>query len=282
MRIHPIGIIAIGMGSMEEAWEHAMANGMVTHWDPRCVVCCCIQVGLLRAILRGDISDESDVDEIVEGAFAWVSSRGEMDPELWKSSDGEQIPLEYSEFRKYMYAEGYHTLQLDDSRTMGYVYKCLGSALLILRTAIRDKPFSGVSLELHGFYKHIESLFQEGGDADTNCCIAGALLGAWYGYGALPSQWRDGLVHKEWLMDKATSLMITMGVIDGLYDGKHDEDTAMDGGRGWLSKEEMDEVEGDLVKMVLGKARERDQEAKAKERQRKGGGSTVWGRVLGL
>ncbi|KAI5820525.1 ADP-ribosylglycohydrolase-domain-containing protein [Pyronema omphalodes] len=282
MRIHPIGIVAIGMGTIEEAWEHAMANGMVTHWDPRCVVCCCIQVGLLRAILRGDISNVSDVDEIVEGAFKWVSSRGEMQPELWKSSDGEKIPLDYFEFRKYMYAEGYETLQLDDSKTMGYVYKCLGSALFVLRAAIQGEPFSSVSSEVYGFYKLIECLLQEGGDADTNCCVAGALLGAWYGYGALPSQWRDGLVLKEWLMDKTTNLMITLGVIDGLYDGKNDKDTAMDGGQGWLSKEEMDKVEGDLVRMVLEKARDRAQEAKAKQKDRKMGGSTVWGRVLGL
>ncbi|MEB3339125.1 MAG: ADP-ribosylglycohydrolase family protein, partial [Leptolyngbyaceae bacterium] len=31
----------------------------------------------------------------------------------------------------------------------------------------------------------------QGGDTDTNGAIAGALLVAVYGYGAVPSQWRD-------------------------------------------------------------------------------------------
>ena len=34
----------------------------------------------------------------------------------------------------------------------------------------------------------------QGGDTDTNAAIAGALLGAVYGYSAIPLQWRDRLL----------------------------------------------------------------------------------------
>jgi hypothetical protein len=34
-----------------------------------------------------------------------------------------------------------------------------------------------------------------GGDTDTNAAITGALLGAVYGLGAIPAQWRDTLLN---------------------------------------------------------------------------------------
>ena len=39
----------------------------------------------------------------------------------------------------------------------------------------------------------VTPLVMEGGDADTNACFAGALLGAYLGYKVLPPHWRDGL-----------------------------------------------------------------------------------------
>lgn len=74
------------------------------------------------------------------------------------------------------------------------------------------------------------------GDADTNAVTAGAFLGAWAGYKALP--WKGGLRHDAWLLNKATSLCLTLGVKDGHYDGKSDPDTAPDGGRGFLTPEQ--------------------------------------------
>lgn len=42
----------------------------------------------------------------------------------------------------------------------------------------------------------------KGGDADTNCSVAGALLGCKLGYDKLPESWLNDLAHKEWLDEK--------------------------------------------------------------------------------
>ena len=39
----------------------------------------------------------------------------------------------------------------------------------------------------------------QAGDADTNACVAGALLGCKLGVEAIPTSWKDKLRHKDWL-----------------------------------------------------------------------------------
>jgi ADP-ribosylglycohydrolase len=46
--------------------------GAITHADPRCTVSCCIEVSLVRALIRGDISDERDVDACIERSYRYV------------------------------------------------------------------------------------------------------------------------------------------------------------------------------------------------------------------
>ncbi len=35
----------------------------------------------------------------------------------------------------------------------------------------------------------MEETIREGGDTDTNACIVGGMIGAYYGLGGLPSEW---------------------------------------------------------------------------------------------
>ena len=40
-----------------------------------------------------------------------------------------------------------------------------------------------------------------GGDTDTIGAIAGGLAGLYYGYDAIPQEWKDCIVKKKWLED---------------------------------------------------------------------------------
>lgn len=58
------------------------------------------------------------------------------------------------------------------------------------------------------------------------------------GYTALPP-WRDGLLRGDWLLLKAEAVAIVLGLSEGSYDGKADPDTHLDGGRGFLTQDEV-------------------------------------------
>ncbi len=90
-------------------------------------------------------------------------------------------------------------LKLDDE-SRGYTYKTLACGLWVL-DKIRNL---GKSVD---FVDIIQQITFEGGDTDTNCAVAGQILGAYLGYERLPSEWIALLKNKEWL-DKKIKLYL--------------------------------------------------------------------------
>lgn len=76
-------------------------------------------------------------------------------------------------------------LKLDESGKIGYTFKTLGSGFWALKQ--------------NDFRKAITKIVLQGGDADTNAWVAGALLGCKLGIEAIPESWRNKLKHKDWL-----------------------------------------------------------------------------------
>lgn len=116
--------------------------------------------------------------------------------------------------------------------TQGYVYKALGAAVLSLRQAMQRCPAGADSAEsdaAKAFEDIITKLVMQGGDADTNACIAGALVGAWLGYQGLPMHWRDGMLNREWLEGKVEDMCCILGVVEGEYKAGEDKDTHPEG-----------------------------------------------------
>jgi ADP-ribosyl-[dinitrogen reductase] hydrolase len=50
-----------------------------------------------------------------------------------------------------------------------------------------------------------------GGDTDTNAAVAGAVLGALHGEGAIPKRWIAGLAKRERLLEIADRLLERSG-----------------------------------------------------------------------
>ena len=93
------------------------------------------------------------------------------------------------------------------------------------------------------FEQLITELTMAGGDADTNCAVAGSLLGAYLGVEALPSQWIDGLAHRQWLerkVEAAASLLLGPNSGFPAYEWESDNDTLVDGGKGAYTKDALD------------------------------------------
>jgi hypothetical protein len=69
---------------------------------------------------------------------------------------------------------------------------------------------AGVAMRAVGESKPFEAGLREvvalGGDTDTNAAVAGALLGALHGTGALPGAWLERLAHRDAIHEEAETL----------------------------------------------------------------------------
>lgn len=238
MRTHPIGVVDVGMSEVA-TWELSTGVGQTTHVDPCCVVSCCIEVALIRGLLRGERLVEQDLDSCAEWSYKWVKGKKDL---INPGSDNRvkkdmiESRLNYEEFQRHVYARSFEELQLDDQEAMGNVYKCLASAILTLRKAMRNLESTtvvGLPIDAHAqklFEQLMTELVMEGGDADTNGAAAGALLGAYVGYSNLHIYWKGGLAHHDWLAKKIARLATATGIVIGELKPENDE--AVDGPTG--------------------------------------------------
>ncbi|KAJ3167127.1 hypothetical protein HDU88_002464 [Geranomyces variabilis] len=109
-----------------------------------------------------------------------------------------------SDIATYCHQPTFASLQLDDRATMGYTLKCLGSALLC-----HALPATAENTAPHGalFREAITAVIREGGDADTNAAVCGALMGCRVGYEGLPREWLAGLRNKAFLEERVQALI---------------------------------------------------------------------------
>ena len=82
---------------------------------------------------------------------------------------------------------------LDDS-SMGYTLKTLSVAIWCL-------------FHCNSFEEGLLAVVNAGGDADTNAAVACSLLGARYGYSAIPQKYIDELIGKDSLGEIANNLI---------------------------------------------------------------------------
>ena len=79
-------------------------------------------------------------------------------------------------------------LELQDWDSVGYTLKTLAAGLWAYWNA-------------KTFEEGLHSVVRAGGDADTNAAVACAILGAKFGFKAIPQKYIDGLIYKEQLED---------------------------------------------------------------------------------
>lgn len=267
MRTHPLGLMCIDK-TIEETFEVAAAFSVVTHVDSRCIISCAIGTALVRGLVRHEVHKEEHIDHMISKALNWYSGyhRRQLEKDPSRKDEPE---LDVAEFQRHARVSELSELQLDDAIKLGYVYKTFGSGIHLLRLAMRRVAASTDILPTQTtvFEPLIVDLIMCGGDADTNACFAGALLGAYIGHKALPWDWRDGLLRGEWLMKKAEGLSITLGIGDGSYRGSEDKDTAPDGGRGKFPTDaQMEEKVMLLQARMVEREQERDRQEE-RERQ---------------
>lgn len=216
MRAAPLALCNLFSPDPQPFFDNVRAACQTTHYDPRCIVSCWVYCYCLRLLLltryepksilmrvRKLIAGRLDQLPLIDGEVANVFRR--MPTPKMYLDDKFRRDGKYNlgaELEWYLTNHDLPSLHLDEIGKIGYTYKCLGSALWALEQTNR------------GFKDVIVELAEECGDADTNCAVAGAILGARKGFSALPTDWVDALPHRDWL-HKQVDAYIT--AVDRVY-----------------------------------------------------------------
>lgn len=156
MRTSVVGLVR------DNVAEQAEAICELTHYDPRCVGSCVIATSIIHNLVWN--SKNLSYNEI-------KAIGGQFDDRI-----AEWIDLAYQ-------SDDIATLDLDEPHSIGYTLRTLTAALWCYWHA-------------DSFESGLLAIVNEGGDADTNGAIACAILGAKYGFDAIPRYYIESL-HRE-------------------------------------------------------------------------------------
>ena len=161
------------VGLFPKAVEECAANiCRLTHYDPRCAGSCAIVSLLIHSLVydEGTLSYQQMVDI------------------------GQQYDGRIREYIDLSLNQDIGALELQDWDSVGYTLKTMAASLWAYWNA-------------QSFEEGLLSVVRAGGDADTNAAVACAILGAKFGFSAIPQEYVDGLVYKDQL-DKVIFGMI--------------------------------------------------------------------------
>lgn len=164
MRILPLAYYAFGMEA-EERFELVKNISGLTHGHERAIIACGIYVQLVCQLISGD-----DKNSAMEKTLMITQKYYQHSPEFGcyqRVFDGNLAQLDVSEIR-----------------SSGYVVDSLEAALWCFLTTdnFADCLLKAVNL---------------GEDTDTIGAIAGGLAGIYFGYEAIPAEWREVIIRRE-------------------------------------------------------------------------------------
>ena len=145
----------------EKVKENAERVCRITHYDPRCVGSCVAVSIAVSLLLQG----ETDIQKILTTV---IQNTSEYSPELIR-------------FLQKARDESIDSLNLDEGykpheqNCIGYTFKAMSAGFWAL-------------IHASSFEQGILQIVNEGGDADTNAAVAGAMLGARYGFDCIPNR----------------------------------------------------------------------------------------------
>ena len=144
----------------------------LTHYDPRCVGSCVIVTELIHAHVYG----------LPVPAYEQIK----MISRKYDDRIVEYITLSQNQDIK--------ALGLQEEGSIGYTLKTLAAGLWAYWHA-------------ETFMDGLLAVVNAGGDADTNAAVACSILGAKFGFNAIPTEYVDGLIYRDQLEEVANGMM---------------------------------------------------------------------------
>eukprot|EP01117_Protostelium_nocturnum_P003581 TRINITY_DN1476_c0_g1_i1.p1 TRINITY_DN1476_c0_g1~~TRINITY_DN1476_c0_g1_i1.p1 ORF type:complete len:786 (+),score=280.57 TRINITY_DN1476_c0_g1_i1:301-2658(+) len=185
---------------LEKVVDHTKTVCKTTHSDERCIASCIALSTAIALLLRGEdlpplnpyttMKRTAPIHYIIQQSLA-----------IAKSATKDPVNLQALE--DAVMCKNFRKLRLEEENSRGQTFKTLGAAFSCFYEQARDDL---------SFKEIITNVIMEGGDADSNSCSAGALIGARIGYSQLPEDWLNNLIHKEWLENKVDKFLKILGL----------------------------------------------------------------------
>jgi len=189
---------------MDKVIKNTIEFCHVTHADTRCVASCIAITSAIALILQGK--------HVVDANSNKVDTAAVLNESLQISLKHLDCAKHKDEYEKYYKMTTVAEMQLDEQKAIGYTLKCMSSALYGLRNA-----------ETRDFKWIINDIIKEGGDADTNACVCGALAGVQLGYSKLPHDYLKVMPNKAWLDKQVVAFCTLVGFdkskVEGVLQG---------------------------------------------------------------
>lgn len=161
----------------------------VTHADPRCIASAIAVAVFTAGILTGMTHEKSAILAAEEASVYY---------------DVTEWVVEDRTIESLLLDEGMAGLN-PRRAPIGYTFKTLGAAFWAAREVSKGMSFEQM----------LQTLFEQGGDVDTNAAAAGALAGAIVGYESLPQHLVSGLVKKKLLLNLSDRIVGLYAPTDG-------------------------------------------------------------------
>lgn len=168
--------------------QHVASNAgkicKITHADPRCVASC-----VAVSVAAASLINSSTPNWAIHQAATFASAEDKDCGNLVLSSCAatlEELDLD-------------HGCSQGEQDRIGYTYTTVAAAFWAVYNT-------------SSFEDGVVAVINEGGDADTNAAVAGALLGARFGFSGIPQRWVDGLAEARYLHSEVDDLLNAMGL----------------------------------------------------------------------
>ena len=176
---------------LQEVIDTSVEFCLTTHSDPRTVGCCVFAVIVVYYFVRReldvkkvmDIAREKSIIEMKKLNYCTEYNIQKFNSFFDDIPDISVLNLEKPQIRS----------------TTKQTFRCLIYALQRIQKGTFENSF-GASFSEKSFEDILWSVVLEGGDSDTNACVVGGVLGAYFG--KVPKALIDGLIYKNYMSDK--------------------------------------------------------------------------------
>jgi len=191
MRTSPIG--SMYRSDNARVVAEAIRFAKVTHADPRCLASC-VAVSLAIALLQNGVAVPQVLRLAEDAAVQTLTTEMvQIAPHLDPREQGRvpELTERYKQELQQFLRADLSQLQLGEGM-IGYTYKCMGAGFYALRKAYESSQQGGQPTSAI-FRRVLQDVIWQGGDADTNAAVAGAMVGAFVGVNGIPDSWKQGL-----------------------------------------------------------------------------------------